>query len=417
MKRKMSLNRLWIFASVFFVLLLQYKYFFLPADFTSIFVKYNTDDCSLMIVVVLLFALLGYSLINRKTRVTKSYFSKDVLILLLFTFMELGYSIIRYNGLNTSRTISNYSYLLVPLFYFVLLILFNKYQGYSFFIKTFTLFNIAICIMLILAAVQYNITGRMFLHVYSVEHGTFYARNQMIRIYAASGVIMTSVVVSIASLFSKENMKLLHIINTVCGIMEIYYVQQTRMVLVVVSVILIIAFFSFETRHKYFRLIVAVALAAFGIQVLLSEISFSTKEISYVTRLHSYQYFSLYGITHPLFGMGLLTETDSAYLSILHSITKTAYVSDVGIVGVFGNFGVFPVIWYIIMIIKYLRIPTPKAMKFRISFVMFLLISAFTIVPFGYSNMIFFPITMAIIEYKSYLGAFKEISYAQAIGK
>ena len=266
---------------------------------------------------------------------------------------------------------------------------------------------------MILAAIQYNNTGEMFLNIYSVEYGTMYARDGLIRIYSCSGIIMTSAVVSIGSLFSKANYKLLHIVNLALSFWHIYYVQGTRMVIVTLSGVLIAAMFLFETRHKILRVLVMAGLVICGIFALASEISFTTTEVSFVNRVYAYKYFTQYGFTH-LFGIGTLTESDTLYLTILHGSKGIAYVSDVGIIGVLGNLGVVAFVWYFYVIFKFGKIRVKKNNKLKLCFIVFYLLSMFTMVPIGYNNMIFFPISMAICEYSAIIEQKSEVELKNA---
>lgn len=374
------------------LLVVLFKYFFLPADFSSILVKYNTDGTFLFLDLCVMVCLV---VVVNFRRWDKGYFGNLCIALLCFFVVELLYSMIRYRGLNITRSIAAYSYfLLIPL-YFFLKISFERYNGYTLFIRGLTVCSIILCVLMILSAASINMGANPIQHFYELENGTYYARNGMVRIYSGAGLVMTSFVVSTIYAFSGKD-KLLHILNMVLCVWQTVYVTQTRMTMVVMLVVGIVTLMNRKTRNRKLKRMILIAFALLAVVLLIQELGFSTTEISFLTRLYSYDYFLKYGLTHPL-GFGFLTDSDSAYWSILHSPSMIAYVSDVGIVGTFGNFGIIPVIWYVVFVLKIFR--TKLDHIARPVFTVYFLASMATLIPLSYSSMPIIPISMAIVEY------------------
>lgn len=400
-KKPKAVGSFLVYIAVTFIMILQYKFFFIPSDRSSLLLRFNTDDCSVMIVVFTVLTLILYGFLKGRFAFNLNYyFLYSIFFFLIYFLVVLLFSIFKYPGLNVLRALSFYSYIFVLLFYFVLLTFFRKYNGYNYFILMLTVFNIILATLMIIAAIQYNYTGDMFLNIFTVDYGTMYARDGFIRIYSGAGMIMTSSVVSIGLIFSKGKYKLLHLINLALSFFHVFYVQRTRMVIIVLCGVLIVAMYLFETKFKFFRFFIITGLVILAIIAFSNEISFSTAEVSYVNRSYGFKYYIEYGLTH-LFGIGTLTGSDTAYSTILHGSEQIAYISEVGIIGVLGNFGVIAFFWYFYIIAKFINIRVQKTNKTKACFITFYILSMFTQVPLGYYGMIFFPISMAICEYSA----------------
>lgn len=378
------------------VLLVLYKYFFLPANYQSVFVKYNTDGTFLFLTVLIVSILGGYLLIRRTGRVALGYFGVDCLLLIGYFVVALMYTVAAYTGISVTRSIASYSYLLLVFLYFFLKISFEKYDGFYFFINALTACNIILCVLMLCSALSLNTGGTPVQHFYSVEYGTTYARNGMVRIYSGSGLVMTSFVISAIFLFSEWKGKWAHVANLMLCILQTVYVTQTRMTLVIMLLVIASAILFRETKNKRLKQMFVLILAGVVIVLLVQELNFTTTEVSFVTRLGAIEYFLKRGTSH-LFGCGLLTDSDFMYANILHGPALTAYASDVGIIGVFGNLGIIPTVWYFSFIRKILQIKMKHLAKPVM--VVYYLASMLTLIPLGYNTMPIIPISMVILEH------------------
>lgn len=376
------------------LLLVLYKFFFLPENYESILVKYNTEGTYLFVSILVILFLLMVNM-NRFQRWKKGCFGDYCVALLVYFFIGLVYSIIWYPELNVTRSISAYSFFLLLPLYYLLKIFFNRYDGLNFFIKMLTICNILMCVLMILSVYSINSGMQPIQHFYNVEFGTNYARNGMVRIFSGSGLIMTSFVLSTIFTFSKKNMWL-HFANMGLSVWQTIYVTQTRMSLVVMLVVAMTAVISRDMKYKRMKQAVLFVFATIVVILVVQEMNFSSEETSYLTRLSSVTYFTYLGLTN-LFGCGFLTDSDFSYLSILHGPSLTAYASDVGIIGVFGNLGVIPVLWYFMFVWKIYRTNINHIARPVLS--AYFLVSMLTLVPLGYNTMPIIPISMAFVEY------------------
>ena len=413
LNKKIRFKEIFLYLLIIFIMLLEYKWFFLPSNFNSFIIKFNTDDQSSFIVLVILiglFVLMSIGTINRRKFNFKDYkFCKLVLFMTFLFIIEVFYTILKYPFENYSRMISSNLFYLVVLLYFILKYFFeNTKYGYKFFIKLFTIFNLVLCCLFLVTSFIYSKTGEIILNFYSYELVT---RNDSLRIYSGCGIITVSYLISIGyKIFTNDQkFNLFHYLNIILSLLTISFVTQTRALILILVIILLISFFlNVLNKKNRAKSIVSLSFVMIVLTFiflhfeLFDRLDFSTNEISYINRIYAYSYFFDVGITNFL-GIGLLTDYNPIYAKILHGPKEIAYISDVGIVGMFGKLGIMSIIWYFCLIFKFIslykKMKGDNARFIVLIFALFLLISPLTQNFVNYLGIIFVPVAMAVSEY------------------
>lgn len=412
--KKITLRTFMIYFLVTFILLLQYKWFFIPSNFDSFIVKFNTDNSSSFIVLVII-AGLGYIIfdgVKRKKglKISNYKFAKYVIFLSVFFVIQIFYTMAKYPLENNARMISSNLFYLVPLFYFILMDLFRKYRnGFKYFINTFTVFNIILCLLMLFASIYYDNTGKLLLNFYNYDTMT---RNDSLRVYSGGTLISISCLISICFLFYiklSSRQKVFHLVNIGVSLLEIIFILQTRTVIfIMICMILLAILFTLNYKKiKVKEFIFIMASGIFFVYFLLrfnifSRLSFTSTEISYINREEALSYFFNIG-TKELLGIGLLTDSNPIYATILHGPNLTCYISDVGIIGMFGKLGILSIIWYILICIVLFKMhkktKNKRINKIPLLFFIFFVVTSFINNYVNYAGIFLLPVAFALCEF------------------
>lgn len=206
-------------------------------------------------------------------------------------------------------------------------------------------------VIILLQAILYNRGGNIFLKniINYWENGSADIRDGRIRIglYALSStMILYNYYIAFFSK-SKIKEKIFSTTLLVIGLIDAFYVQQTRvsMAMIIISMILPLAFHVKKMFGKVV-IILIVAIIILSTTGIIGNIylSFFSEELSRSTigRSIGYQYYWNYFLNHPIWGFGF--ARDGVYASIVHGPTGLAYTSDCGFIGQLGTLGIFSMI-------------------------------------------------------------------------
>lgn len=388
------------------LLLVEYKYFCLPANFDSIFVKYNiasNQQIKLLITLAMI--------INNAKYIKALYHDKifrKIVMLILLLLLSAMTSVIMYG----------YSYVtiykLVNILYFPccligLLLYSKKVSNIFFMIKILTIINIVAGVIFALQAVVYNSSGSLFLNIYWYGEGGVYMRSGSIRITECMNMVALSYAISMCELINEKHksFRIIHLLNVITSVIYLYFTYTRSVQLLCIIIAMVIFFIGYKADKKskllmkYFILAVALVVLATGFfSLLVDTLSVSTTEKSYVARVGAYAYYFKMFKAHIISGLGFVDFDNSPYFSLLHGSLGLYYPSDVGLVGTVINYGVFVGLWYLMVIISAVKTwISNKECTFLLVIVIILLYTSFTLSMLDNGRFSMFAIILLLGEY------------------
>lgn len=197
---------------------------------------------------------------------------------------------------------------------------------------------------------------------------TYGLRAETVRVFASAHFIAIAVALSFARLFMKNKrdeyessgIKIIYIVSIVAGIINIFLISQTRM-LMAISVFVISILFLFKDKGKmlgnYIRKFISIVFVIFIIYVLINSELFSkmmeefrVQTVSIDNRSNAYEYYwqqITSSFVSFFFGTGFIYDQNTSYLYIIRGIYGGLNRSDVGIVGFIHKFGLMGFCWYL----------------------------------------------------------------------
>ena len=324
--------------------------------FNNFFMISNFIDARILIVIYIIFNLVcnkGRIVINKLDR-----FSWIISTFFVIFIAQILISILRYN-VNPWVTLKANSYIIMLLLYYVLCDFFNELKnGYKNFILCLTIYSIMFSIILLIQQYIYIKYRIIFLNIEDIIN----FRNGILRLSCNDAIIHMSTLFSIGYFFAENNKKIkfIHLLNIMIGTFAIFYVIQTRMMLIITMIIGVSTLWKYNyknSKQKIFSKILCIFSTVLLIISLRNEhiykyVQVNSQEGSIYARIGGYIYYIKEIILNPLMGLsGVINENIFGLAKKFHGPQEIYYFSDVGIIGTTAKLGIIAGIIYVYTII------------------------------------------------------------------
>lgn len=215
------------------------------------------------------------------------------------------------------------------------------------------------------------------------------------------------------TVYSRENRKLLEIVNLVLGLYCLLFIQQTRMFTLIIFVIYIYFLVSqgkkLKTIGKNVLIAISGAIALINTGFLNSFIvtfTSSDYEGSSVARQYAYEHFLSVFTANPLFGFGFASPGN--YSDLVYGNLGIASVDDVGIVGQMARFGIFafviivPVVLRMFSVCRRLKNNKYTYYPVFVGFSLYVLLTCATLSILDPQRIALLPVLLGLFEYVNY---------------
>ena len=290
------------------------------------------------------------------------FIKKYTIIYLIVIVSTVFYTVIAFPNQYLKVSI-RYSFQYLIILFTIPLLYYSKKRGIDKIFASLNVFCLFSNILILIQALIYNSGGNIFLKniINYLATGTPDIRNGRIRI-GLYAMFSTSILYNYYIIFfTKEKFrnKMLSAFELAIGLIDVFYVQQTRMTIIMLLISLILPLL-FHVKKMLGRVIILLTISAV---ILMStgiieniRMSFFTAELakSTVGRMIGYQYYWSYFLKHPIWGFGF--ARDGAYPTIVHGPRGLAYTSDCGFIGQLGTLGIFSIFLELPLIIRGMKI-------------------------------------------------------------
>lgn len=388
---------------VIFLLLIENCFFYL-IDIPEIFSPYMSYFIKVLVGFISLCTFLcifASAKLQRWLREYKGFLFKYIWIF-LFSILAVVFLTFFCNGASLkSSFITSCSYYVVLLCFPILLAMKDDEDTR----RIFNLINIFTLIMYVLVISQSFLYDNQGIIILKYLNKGVTLRNDRIRMDVLPfGNIMLIYNYYIV-FYKKEERKIIHLLNLTLGLFTLFYIEQTRAMIVIIMVCF--GFFLLAENTTLPKIgknillagIAAIALVNTGwLDSFLSTFSSSDYMGSSIARDYSTTYYMSVFTSNPLFGFGFTSSE-----SIVRGAQGIAYIDDVGIWGQMARLGVFAFIIYIPILIRfgmialYMRKHTGSNLYFGLFF--YVLMSSFTIMVLDSQRIMLLPFLIAIFEF------------------
>ncbi|MBE6048875.1 MAG: hypothetical protein E7213_10860 [Clostridium sp.] len=300
---------------------------------------------------------------SKYIRKNTSTFRFDVLIFIFLIIAEIFMSKFRY-GQSLSCSIKAGIYYFSILFYYVITYKEQERKTLEFMKKCFIYMSFILSIILIL---QYYIYDRMRITFIGVDLSRAF-RMDGVRITDGMYFISIGIICTLAKILTyKREFSARKFIEYVVflsfDLFYIVFVSKTRSILVVICLVIVIMMLCSGNDVKKKLLIILVSSIAIPLFLNSSIVKKyidlgETDTYSTEVRIEAMNYYIDQVSENKLLGVGLIYEKDNHDILsyILHGPETKYFKSDVGIVALYNTFGLFGLGWYILIILKFIRI-------------------------------------------------------------
>lgn len=358
--KKPTLNGILILLSI----LAMYHFYYL-IDFPDIIdtVLRNTN----LSIIIYIFTISLYLLFYKSyKRVTKEYVWLDKYFLILsFTFLLIySFTAIKYDNQSPVKILCQGARLLLPTMIPLYLKKFQRDGGPK---KTFELINNIAIIWTVLIIVQsfiYDTTGNIILDFNTLLVRGVSSRANGIRI---SGNVFINImaVYNYFQIFNKnDDAKIKYFIYFILDMYAIVFVCQTRaFIFIVILCLLVQAIFMVRTKRAkkieivvLFVAIISLFASGYAQNMANDFIQVDVKEnhASVNNRMYALTYYGECFRRNPIFGNGIVAETDG-YRYVEHGPLGKAYYSDVGFIGLLAETGLCSIVFFFYPLFKIIK--------------------------------------------------------------
>lgn len=244
-------------------------------------------------------------------------------------------------------------FICVPLLYFALHGMVEDNGLYRFFVNATIFFAFVYAVLCILE----SFGGGFMNEVYQYTS----LRNDRIRIIVSGDFVTFGAVLALGRAFSSRKGRVRNTIAFAVMLFELYWVAQTRYLLVGIAVAAAFGFI-FSGKSKVLKIILIIfAALLMASQFSADIIRFffpSELDVSGVARANAYPYYWGHGFDLGLFGLGYI-PSGVAQSSILAMVTTSGFergdITDIGIVGYLARYGICGAAVLVLSIVYFFR--------------------------------------------------------------
>ena len=322
-----------VYAAIIVVLLLECSLFFLsflPSGFFKL-CSYNTKYLISLVTIVVAFAI---AILMPRGR--GFLFALPFSLFSIMCIIMAGASAVYYGGSVFSALLTALPYAVVPLLYFALHSVVSNERMYAYLIEAFIWVASIYAILCLLQASGFSLMNTDYQYV-------SYRFNRM-RLIMSGDFIAFGAVLALGAVLSSRRRRKLHLILFVLMLLELYFVAQTRFLLIGMAVASAVGFvLAGRNRIAKILLIAIAALLVFSqfseeltALIFPSELSFSS-----FARENAYSYYWAHSRDLGIFGIGYIPKSVSGDLFGVVSLGDMVRgdITDIGIVGYLSRYG------------------------------------------------------------------------------
>lgn len=415
-KIRLTYGRL-ILCAVFFLMILEFNFYHLNAFLSYLFVRVNADYNKTLIAVISVACLL-LLLLNKKAKKIYTteypYFNIINLALFFFIVLETVFGVIRYDQ-------SPFDIFAEMRHYYIVLMAFPVCYGLEKCANTqkildrFLTLIFVYVILILLQAIVYNADSLWFLNGYISEKSF---RDGSLRIGLGSLAPFLLLYSFSCCCDSRRNFRkrCAALITSVVTAGAYVYCTQTRALnLALGGALLAILMVA---RYRASKKAVLLYLLAAGIffcfyQGIFSDLVYSlffdqSKSSSALGRLYSIKHYLQAFYDNPVFGTGIIRETNLKFAFIKHGSDGLVYSDDVGLIGLIGENGIIGLIFYSLILFRLLYLTYEMVIKkkiwntdtyFMTGMSVFLILTSATLIITNTMRIFLCPFLLAFYEY------------------
>lgn len=228
-------------------------------------------------------------------------------------------------------------YITVPLLYFVLHDITQDERMYIFFIKTFIAFALIYAIFCILQSFDFAVMNTEFQNL-SMRAGR-------IRLLMSGDFITFGALITLGMIYSSEKSRAIYITLFAIMFFELFWVAQTRIELIGLSVC-VISGFILKAKRPALRIILVllISLLLFSqFSEIISTAFFPSKtDVSSFARLNAYEYYWPHAMDMGFFGLGYIPEifSQGMFGLVWYGNTARGDITDIGVIGYLARYGI-----------------------------------------------------------------------------
>jgi hypothetical protein len=185
-------------------------------------------------------------------------------------------------------------------------------------------------------------------------------RFMSLRLTDGEGLINIGILLAMATIFNKKmKFSLLPYTTLIIGFIEVVFVQKTRVALFGLLMAFLIVWLA-QNKKKIGKLVFFFLILLFLFMFIQNTSvfaeymnSFSTNDYSYTARSAEIQFYFSQLYNNLFFGMGFIPSNLDM---LIQGPEGVFYKSDVGIIGFFNTFGFIGGIWFILLIVKIIKV-------------------------------------------------------------
>ena len=244
-------------------------------------------------------------------------------------------------------------YITVPLLYFVLHDITQDERMYIFFIKTFIAFALIYAIFCILQSFDFAVMNTEFQNL-SMRAGR-------IRLLMSGDFITFGALITLGMIYSSEKSRAIYITLFAIMFFELFWVAQTRIELIGLSVC-VISGFILKAKRPALRIILVllISLLLFSqFSEIISTAFFPSKtDVSSFARLNAYEYYWPHAMDMGFFGLGYIPEifSQGMFGLVWYGNTARGDITDIGYLARYGICGAIVlalgIVWLVRAIIR-----------------------------------------------------------------
>lgn len=387
---------------VYLVFLLDICFWFLFPMETSFTGVYNKKLITIIVMLLTFVTVLA----------TNFFWKKSFRFLLLFSFAYLFdlvalvmYSKSQYPAQGFGGTMAMAYYYLDFLIVFPMLYVLLKDTDYRIILEGLNKIAVILICIIALQGIVYALTGSIFMKgVLSADD--IQMRSGRIRI--GMTLLGNYAVIYNFAKIQKKQCRIIHYVGFVAGILDVFFVQMTRMYeLAIIGALLAVYISSSKKTTRFIRIIVVL----FAIVYIMSFTGILDSFISSFdvngelgagtrVRFEAIEYFMTFVQKNPLFGMGFVHQ--NFYLNVLYGSSGRYYLSDVGIIGLITEGGLGMGLLYIIFCLRmiFILVKTRDTRSpFLVGLMVFILLCTPTLVVWGRRTIIYIGLALAVFEF------------------
>lgn len=368
---------------------------------------YFTDAIALLLILISLFFSLIYFIAD------KFRFSKNSIIDLfawsfgIYVIVEVLISHFKYSSSQDfTMTIKEAIVFIAPIIvYLQLRKNINNKECLDYLISVMIKVSLICSIVAIMAFLLYQNAGLNILK--QDVNGASFIRNNRGHFMVGSMVVLPATILLWSRIItSKRN--IVNVIILLVNLFHIIYIGQTRMIIFITLLTMLISFVFSIKKSRTFKLLIIIPLLICFILLEIQDIysNFETLmgDNSVTYRLSGIDYYVKQLGDYPIFGMGFISTKNVELSHLLYGPDHIFYRTDVGFIGFINCFGILGGIWYIAILLYFIKLLMKKKpvnsliYSYCFSIVLFIIFSSINLFPLDGFRIIYFPIIALLMN-------------------